>query len=135
MLCRLLQRESHPSRIAKAIAHIRKDITRNISVAYIANIAGMSISSFHYHFKAITATTPLQYQKDIRLLEERRLLQEGNHNVSSVACEVGHESPTQFNREYSRKVAAALPIMLHTIYYQRASLSAGMVKIQSQMSP
>ena len=67
----------------------------------------MSPSSFHKHFKSITETTPLQYQKDLRLLEARRLLQEGQHSVSGVAFEVGYESPTQFSREYARKFGAS----------------------------
>ena len=63
----------------------------------------MSASSFHEHFKSITATTPLQYQKDLRLMDARRLLMSGQFSVSTTAYEVGYESPTQFSREYSRK--------------------------------
>ncbi len=69
----------------------------------LAQTVGMSSSSFHQHFKAITATTPLQYLKELRLLEARRLLQTGQNSVSNIAYEVGYESPTQFSREYSRK--------------------------------
>jgi len=64
---------------------------------------GMSSSSLHKHFKAVTSTTPLQYLKELRLLEARRLLTEGELAVSTVAYEVGYESPNQFSREYSRK--------------------------------
>lgn len=63
----------------------------------------MSASSFHKHFKAITSTTPLQYQKDLRLLEARRLLSSEGLAVSTVAFEIGYESASQFSREYSRK--------------------------------
>lgn len=103
MVRQLLQRDSHASKIAKAISWIRQDFAKPLAVPDLAHAAGMSPSSFHEHFKAITATTPLQYQKDLRLLEARRLLMEGRHSVASAAFGVGYESPTQFSREYSRK--------------------------------
>lgn len=103
MLRQLLQRGSHADRIAKAIARIKQDYATPLTVAELASVAGLSPSSFHEHFKALTATTPLQYQKELRLLEARRLLMNGTHSVSSTAFEVGYESPTQFSREYSRK--------------------------------
>ena len=67
----------------------------------------MSTSSFHKHFKSVTRTTPLQYHKDLRLTEARRLLWAGQHTVSTAAFEVGYESPSQFSREYSRKFGAS----------------------------
>ena len=103
MLRQLLQRGSQADRIAKAIARIKQDYATSLTVADLASVAGLSPSSFHEHFKALTATTPLQYQKELRLLEARRLLMNGTHSVSSAAFEVGYESPTQFSREYSRK--------------------------------
>ncbi|MEM9219576.1 MAG: AraC family transcriptional regulator [Cyanobacteria bacterium P01_F01_bin.150] len=106
-LRQLLRQGSHSDRIAKAIAHIKQDYATPITVAELASLAGLSPSSFHEHFKALTATTPLQYQKDLRLLEARRLLMEGTHSVSGAAFEVGYESPTQFSREYSRKFGAS----------------------------
>lgn len=102
-LRQLLMRDSYASRIAKAINLIRRDYAAPLSVSDLAAVAGMSTSSFHEHFKAVTSFTPLQYQKDLRLLHARRLLQEGDHNVSAAAFEVGYESPTQFSREYARK--------------------------------
>ncbi len=102
-LRRLLHRESHASRIAKAIARIRDDLAEPLVVADLARTAGMSVSSFHEHFKAVTATTPLQYQKELRLLEARQLLGAGDRTVTEVAFAVGYQSPTQFSREYSRK--------------------------------
>ncbi|MGK7926136.1 MAG: AraC family transcriptional regulator N-terminal domain-containing protein [Spirulina sp.] len=103
MLRQLLRRGSHADRIAKAIACIKQDYASPLTVAELASVAGLSPSSFHEHFKALTATTPMQYQKDLRLLEARRLLRNGTHSVSNAAFEVGYESPTQFSREYSRK--------------------------------
>lgn len=103
MLRHLSRRDSHASRITRAIAHIRKQFPTPVSVAELAQAAGMSASSFHEHFKAMTDTTPLQYQKDLRLLEARQQLIGSGKSVSSVAYDVGYESPTQFSREYARK--------------------------------
>lgn len=103
MLRQLLKRDSHASRIAKAITRIKQDYATSLSVADLANVAGMSTSSFHEHFKAVTLTTPLQYQKDIRLLQARRFVRDGDRSISAIAFEVGYESPTQFSREYARK--------------------------------
>lgn len=99
----LIRRNSHASLVGEAISRIRAGYRETIAVAGLAREIGMSPSSLHRHFRAITATTPLQYQKDLRLLEARRLLIAGRHSVSEVAYEVGYESPSQFSREYSRK--------------------------------
>lgn len=106
MLRRLLNHDSHASRIGRAIALIRQNFREPIAVAALAKAAGMSASSFHAHFRAITETTPLQYQKELRLIEARRLLIEQGLTVSAAAFGVGYESPTQFSREYSRKFGA-----------------------------
>lgn len=103
MLRRLARWDSHTSRVARAIAAIRERFPETVAVADLARIAGMSASSFHEHFKTMTRTTPLQYQKDLRLLEARDRLMAGERSVSGVAYDVGYESPTQFSREYARK--------------------------------
>lgn len=103
MLRSLTERNSHASRIARAIARIREDFPAAVSVDELARTAGMSLSTFHERFKAATETSPLQFQKDLRLLEARQLLQGGGKTVSAVAYDVGYESPNQFSREYSRK--------------------------------
>tara|TARA_R110002126_G_scaffold165653_1_gene313490 strand:+ start:137 stop:517 length:381 start_codon:yes stop_codon:yes gene_type:complete len=103
MLRQLLHHESPASRITKAISRIRQEFKTQISVPDLAHISGMSLSTFHEHFKSLTATSPLQYQKNLRLNEARRLLKDGTQSISSVAFDVGYESPTQFSREYSRK--------------------------------
>lgn len=107
MLRRLLHLDSYASRVGRAIAHIRQNYQRQIAVPDLARIAGMSGSSFHAHFRAITETTPLQYQKDLRLIEARRLLSEQGQQVSATAFEIGYESPTQFSRDYARKFGAS----------------------------
>ncbi len=103
MLRQLLNQESPASRIAQAIATMRANYKTNLPVADLASDCGMSLSAFHEHFRSVTATTPLQYQKELRLLEARRLLVSENASVASAAYDVGYESPTQFSREYSRK--------------------------------
>ena len=103
MLRQLLLHESPASRISKAIALIREGYRATLPVADLAAAAGMSQSTFHEHFKSLTSTTPLQYQKELRLLEARRLLISGGKSVAAAAYDVGYESPTQFSREYARK--------------------------------
>jgi AraC-like DNA-binding protein len=103
MLRNLIHHDSNASAIARAIGHIRGDIRSPIAIPDLARQVGMSASSFHKHFKTITSTTPLQYQKELRLLEARRLLRTGGASVTTAAFDVGYESPSQFSREYARK--------------------------------
>ncbi|MGB0902316.1 MAG: AraC family transcriptional regulator N-terminal domain-containing protein [Nereida ignava] len=103
MLRNLLSVDSHASRIAKAIIRIRNKFHEPLVVAELAKIASMSPSSFHEHFKSVTGTTPLQYQKDLRMIEAREILMRGACSVSTAGFEVGYESPTHFSRDYSRK--------------------------------
>jgi AraC-like DNA-binding protein len=103
MLRRLIRHDSNASAVARAMGHIRGDIRAPMVVPLLARQVGMSASAFHKHFKAITATTPLQYQKELRLLEARRLLKRRGASVTATALDVGFESPSQFSREYARK--------------------------------
>lgn len=103
MLRNLLSVDSHASRIARSIQRIRTAFRAPLVVADLAQIAGMSPSSFHAHFKSVTGTTPLQYQKDLRMIEARALLERGVPSVSVAGFEVGYESPTHFSRDYTRK--------------------------------
>lgn len=103
MLRNLLRQNSHASKISKAISLIRSNYREALSVDEVARSVGMSVSSFFHHFKVITESTPLQYQKDIRLLEARRLLMIEGESVTLTALNVGYESPSQFSREYVRK--------------------------------
>jgi AraC-like DNA-binding protein len=92
----------HSHRTAKAIAWIRANYAKPLRVEDLAQIAGMGLSTLHHHFRALTAMSPLQYQKQIRLQAARgRMLVDGL-DAASAAFEVGYESATQFNREYSR---------------------------------
>ena len=94
--------ESHGNRIAKAVAWLRDNFTQPLRIEDLAERVGMSVSSFHHHFKAVTAMTPMQYQKRFRLNEARRLMLVENLDVGSAGYRVGYESASQFNREYSR---------------------------------
>lgn len=106
-LRRLLHRNGQAARISAAIAAICNDLSRPLSVLELARRANMSSSTFHQHFKTITETTPLQYQKQLRLLEARRLLTAGDRSVSETAHEVGYRSATHFSREYARAFGMA----------------------------
>jgi len=103
MLRSLIRHDSHASAIARAIGHIRGELRSSIAIPELARRVGMSASAFHKSFKSITSTTPLQYQKELRLLEARRLLRSGGASVTAAAFDVGYESPSQFSREYARK--------------------------------
>lgn len=103
MLRSLIRYDSSASAVSNAIAQIRRRFRESLVVAELARDVGMSVSAFHRQFKAVTAVSPLQYQKDLRLLEARRMLRTGAVSVSSAAFDVGYESPNQFSREYARK--------------------------------
>lgn len=93
---------SHERRILQAIHYLRDHFAKSVRIGDLAAVAKLSPSAFHRQFKAVTAMTPLQYQKQLRLLEARRLMTAGITNVEDAAFRVGYESPSQFNREYGR---------------------------------
>lgn len=103
MLRDLVQHDSHASAIAKAIGQLRAGFRAPVVIPKLARSVGMSTSAFHKHFKAVTASSPLQYRKGLQLLEARRLLRAGAHTVTTVAFDVGYESAAQFSRDYARK--------------------------------
>jgi len=92
--------QSH--RTAKAVAWLRSNYEKPLRVEQLATIAGMSRSTLHHHFRALTAMTPLQFQKRLRLHAARQRMLTGELDAASAAFEVGYESPSQFNREYRR---------------------------------
>ncbi|MFB9277824.1 AraC family transcriptional regulator [Cohnella cellulosilytica] len=93
---------SHAHGIAQAIRLINRQFDRPLPVEQLARSANMSASAFHKHFKRITAMSPLQYQKTVRLQEARRLMLSEAVPASDAAFRVGYESPSQFSREYAR---------------------------------
>ena len=102
LLRQLAVGDSRLSQVRRAIAWIRADVARPLRVEALAAHVGMSPSSFHRHFKAVTGLSPLQYQKQIRLQEARQRLLGAPGDVTSVALAVGYESTSQFTREYGR---------------------------------
>jgi AraC-like DNA-binding protein len=92
--------QSH--RTAKAITCVRANYAKPLRVEDLAKIAGMGVSTLHHHFRALTAMSPLQYQKQLRLHAARERMLIDGLDAASAAFEVGYESATQFNREYSR---------------------------------
>jgi len=93
---------SKTQRIRKVVERLQKEYAMPLKVAVLAQMANMSPSSFHLHFRQATSMSPLQYQKQIRLQEARRLLSIETLDAASVAFKVGYESPSQFSREYRR---------------------------------
>ncbi len=89
-------------RIGKVIGWLRANLAENAAVPELAQLAGMSASTFHRHFHSVTGMTPLQFRTHLRLQEARALLVGGAQTVTGVAHAVGYGSPTQFNREYCR---------------------------------
>ena len=98
--------DSHLGQVSRAIDTIRSAFDQRLRIDKIAAEAGMSPSSLHQHFKAVTRMTPLEYQKQLRLQEARRLMLSEGANAGSAGFAVGYDSPSQFNREYSRLFGA-----------------------------
>jgi AraC-like DNA-binding protein len=94
--------DSQMHRIARAVALLRANYAQRLPVERLASVAGMSPSSFHQHFRAVTSLTPLQFQKQLRLIEARRLMLAEGRSASHAAHAVGYESVQQFTREYGR---------------------------------
>jgi AraC-like DNA-binding protein len=106
-LCGLALPESSIMRVVKAIYFLRDNFAQTLRVEQMAEVARMGPSSFHQHFKALTSMTPLQFQKQLRLLEARRLMVADAASVAEAAYQVGYESTSQFSREYSRTFGIA----------------------------
>ena len=98
--------ESHLRRIARATSILRQRFDEPLAIQLLADAAGMSASSFHQHFKAVTSYSPRQFQKQLRLMEARRLMQSEGATARHAAFTVGYESAQQFTREYARQFGA-----------------------------
>lgn len=101
-LLHLVDVDSVLRRISRTTEWMRHHTDAPVEVAALARRAGMSVTSFHRHFKAATGTTPMEYHKRIRLHEARRLLTGESESVSRIATAVGYSSPSQFSRDYKR---------------------------------
>jgi AraC-like DNA-binding protein len=98
--------EGSAQRLARAVAIIRSDYAQPLRVERLAEAAGMSPSTFHQHFRAVTTLSPLQFQKQLRLIEARRMMLSEGTSASTAAYAVGYESVPQFTREYGRMFGA-----------------------------
>lgn len=96
----------HGYRVVRTIEWLKQHYSESMKVDDMARQAGLSVSAFHHHFRAMTSMTPLQFQKRMRLTEARRLMLTEHLDASKAAFEVGYESPSQFSREYSRMFGA-----------------------------
>lgn len=94
--------DGHSQRVARAVAVLRAEFAQPLPIERLAGVAGMSLSSFHRHFLAVTSLSPLQFQKQLRLIEARRLMMSEGVSASRAAFSVGYESVPQFTREYRR---------------------------------
>jgi AraC-like DNA-binding protein len=92
----------HTDRIAEAVERLRKDFNQPLRIESLARDLGMSVSGFHHHFKAVTAMSPLQFQKQLRLQEARRIMLGENLDAASAGYRVGYDDASQFSREYKR---------------------------------
>ena len=97
---------SDTRRISKAIGHLREHFDEQLKMEEIARELGMSVSGFHHHFKSVTAMSPLQFQKQIRLQEARRLMLGEDLDAASAGFRVGYEDPSYFSREYKKLFGA-----------------------------
>jgi len=98
--------ESHGQQVARAVDWLKENYAKRLKVEDLAKRTGMSVSTFHNHFRAVTAMSPLQFQKWLRLHEARRLMLSENQDATTAALQVGYESPSQFSREYKRQFGA-----------------------------
>lgn len=94
--------DSHAQRIARAVSLLRNHYAEPVRIEALAEAAGMSLSAFHVHFRVTTSLTPLQFQKQLRLIEARRRMLALGEAISDAAYGVGYESVPQFTREYAR---------------------------------
>lgn len=105
-LSHLLTSEGDTRRISKAVRQLRENIDQPLEIENIARELGMSVSGFHHHFKSVTAMSPLQFQKQIRLQEARRLMLGEALDVASAGFRVGYDDPSYFSRDYKKLFGA-----------------------------
>jgi AraC-like DNA-binding protein len=102
LICQMAQADSRLNQIARAIVLIRAHYTEGWKIDELADVANMSRSSFHAHFKAVTSMSPLEFRTQLRLQEARRIMVAEATDAASAGFRVGYESPSQFSRDYGR---------------------------------
>ena len=98
----LANRHNHVGQIARVLRMIEQRYADNLTMEELAREVNMSVSAFHHHFKAVTATSPLQYIKSFRLHKARLMMLHDGIKAGAAAARVGYESNSQFSREYKR---------------------------------
>jgi AraC-like DNA-binding protein len=106
-LSHLLASGGDTGRISRAIGRLRENFNQPLRMDEIARDLGMSVSGFHHHFKSVTAMSPLQFQKQIRLQEARRMMLGEDLDVASAGFRVGYEDPAYFSRDYKKLFGAS----------------------------
>jgi len=106
-LSHLLSAGADTHRISKAIGFLRENFDQPLRIDDVARELGMSVSGFHHHFKSVTAMSPLQFQKQIRLQEARRLMLGEDLDAASAGFRVGYEDPSYFSRDYKKHFGAS----------------------------
>ncbi|GIP22281.1 AraC family transcriptional regulator [Paenibacillus sp. J22TS3] len=101
-LAQMALKGSKAFRIKKVIEYIIENVKHSFRIEELAEMANMSVAAFHRHFKLVTAMSPIQFQKQLRLQEARRLLLADSSDIANIAFRIGYESQSQFSREYSR---------------------------------
>lgn len=105
-LSHLLVAEGDTRRISKAVERLRENLEQPLKIENMARELGMSVSGFHSHFKSVTAMSPVQFQKQIRLQEARRMMLGEDLDVATASSRVGYEDPSYFSREYKKMFGA-----------------------------
>lgn len=105
-LTHLLMNEGDTKRISKAVKQLRENFDKPLVIENMARELGMSVSGFHHHFKSVTAMSPLQFQKQLRLQEARQLMLGENLDAANAGFRVGYDDPSYFSREYKKHFGA-----------------------------
>jgi AraC-like DNA-binding protein len=102
----LATRGGHAHRIVRAVRKLRENFDKPLRIEDVAREVGMSVSGFHAYFKAVTAMSPLRFQKQLRLQEARRLMLNENFDAAEAGYRVGYHDTSHFTREYKRHFGA-----------------------------
>ncbi|MGD9561240.1 MAG: AraC family transcriptional regulator N-terminal domain-containing protein [Pyrinomonadaceae bacterium] len=102
----LTAEQDHSQRISRAIKEVRENMSQPLNIGDIAGRLGMSVSGFHHQFKSVTSMSPIQFQKQLRLQEARRLMLGEDLDAASAGVRVGYDDPSYFNREYKKHFGA-----------------------------
>lgn len=127
--------KDHTRHVLSAIHRLRDRFSEPVRITELASAARLSPSAFHRQFKSITSMTPLPYQKQLRLLEARRLMVTDGADVETAAFRVGYESPSQFSREYARLFGAPRLLLLQKMIIKCIISTKGCTRCNTRWGP